>query len=29
MTIQHHTKSSIFMMIIKLDQHLITLEKYE
>jgi NMD protein affecting ribosome stability and mRNA decay len=27
MTIQNHTKSSIFMMIIKLDQHLIILEK--
>jgi hypothetical protein len=27
MTIQDHTKSSILMMIIKLDQHLIILEK--
>jgi hypothetical protein len=27
MTIQNHTKSSTFMMIIKLDQHLIILKK--
>jgi hypothetical protein len=27
MTIQNHTKTSTFMMIIKLDQHLIILEK--
>jgi hypothetical protein len=28
MTIQNHTKSSTFMMIIKLDQHSIILDKF-